>query len=147
MHSVPGVETLIRPAQTHCAVLELRQQNYLLHLTPLLQTTSMSTISLCPRNPRVNLEVLTGIENYKRWVQNFKLFAKAEGVWEFYEGTADILTKPDRDNYGIPGVKKERDTADAGLDSSHASASTTEAIQSANLLELNVLEFKHDMEE
>lgn len=90
----------------------------------------MSTTGSFAGSARVNLQVLTGQDNYNRRIRNFKLVATAEEVWDFYEGTADILAKPDRDNYGIPKAKKKRNIAHADI----ASASTDEIAQSANVL-------------
>ena len=107
----------------------------------------MSTTDIFTGSARDNFQVLTGQANYNRWVRDFKLVAKAAGVWDFYEGTVDVLTKPDRDDYRVPKAKKKRDTADAEIASSGASASTNETAQSVDLLRASVVQHKLDVEE
>lgn len=87
------------------------------------------------------LQILTGQDNYLQWVRDFKLTAKAEGVWEFYIGTQEILAKPDREEYQIPESKKKRMNADAQI------AASEGVTLDANTLETNIIHYKLDVDE
>ena len=108
----------------------------------------MATKQLSSLDTGVHLQVLTGQDNYNAWVRDFKIVAKSEGVWGFYQGTEPILTKPERADYHIPTQKKKRMTADAEIvasDSSSSQAPTTPA--ALNTLETNITLYKLDSEE
>ena len=84
--------------------------------TPLassIQTMSSSKDST--NNTGAQLQILIGQENYIPWVRDFKMTATSEGVWDFYQGTEEILAKPQRDDYQIPKTKKKRQSADAAF--------------------------------
>ena len=55
----------------------------------------------------IQLQVLRGQDNHIQWVRDFKPVANSEGVWGFYEGTEEILVKPDRDDCQIPKAKRK----------------------------------------
>lgn len=50
----------------------------------------------------VDLEVLQGQHNYRRWSRDFKLLAIAKGVWKIINVEGSILTKPIRNEYFDP---------------------------------------------
>ena len=94
------------------------------------------------------LQILTGQDNYLQWVRDVrdsKLAAKAEGVWEFYIGTQEILAKPDREDYQIPKPKKKRMNADAQIAAS--GGVTLDATLDANTFETNIIHYKLDVDE
>ena len=53
-------------------------------------------------SPSFTPQVLTGQDNYNQWARDFKLVAKSEGLWSFYDGTEPVVEKPNRADYGIP---------------------------------------------
>ena len=93
----------------------------------------------------VNLQILSGQDNYNAWVRDFKLLAKAEGIWQFYQGSEPLLSKPNRDDYHIPQQKKKRVSADDSIvNSGNTSIPTTGQL---NTLETNIVQYKLDVEE
>ena len=75
----------------------------------------MSTSKESSSNAGVQLQILTltGQDNYLPWVRDFKMTAKSEGVWGFYEGTEEVFAKPIREDYQIPKSRRKRLSADA----------------------------------
>ena len=101
----------------------------------------MSSSKASSNNTGAQLQVLTGQDNYLPWVRDFKLTATSEGVWEFYQGTEEVLAKPEREDYQIPKSKKKRLTADAEIAAAGGVPIDT------NTLETNIIHFKLDVDE
>jgi reverse transcriptase-like protein/LTR polyprotein gag-polypeptide-like protein/gag-pre-integrase-like protein/Pol polyprotein len=48
-----------------------------------------------------NFQVLTGQDNYPRWLRDFKMVAVGKGVWSLYSGDSKSISKPTKEDYGI----------------------------------------------
>lgn len=103
----------------------------------------MSSSKTSTNNNGAQLQILVGQKNYVPWVRDFKMTATSEGVWDFYQGTEEILAKPDRDDYQIPKTKKKRQSADSAI----VAAGNSGVPLDTNTLETNIIHYKLDLEE
>jgi len=87
----------------------------------------------------VKLQILTGQDNYAPWLRDFRLAADHEGVWDLYDGSCDILAKPDRNKY-LPSSSRKRRNADAEI-----AAQSNE--YDADDIQMRIAEYKLDCEE
>lgn len=80
---------------------------------------------------------LSGPDNYKSWVKEFKVIAYVQGVWSIYDGTEAILPKPVK-----PDRPDRLDASGPGV-ATRSSASTEYAISFKNY-KMQLEDFKAD---
>lgn len=54
----------------------------------------------------INLQVLKGPTNYLRWSRDFQVVAQAKGLWDYFNGKAEVIEQPKPSDYGF-GEKAE----------------------------------------
>ncbi|KAI9744531.1 MAG: hypothetical protein M1818_002060 [Claussenomyces sp. TS43310] len=86
----------------------------------------------------INLQTLTGQDNWPRWSRDFKIIAYAKGVWKLYTREEKILSPPVRDNY-LKTSRSTRSSADREI----TGANTALTIDTG----LAIVEYKLDLEE